>query len=251
MFMKFENLTFTNETSRVSSNLRIDREKYVIIKVTFEISDNDVLNQLKNRARILATNTNNGAANSSKNRDNGTKYKDSLSGIIAEHVCVETLNKTCKQEVAHYTDYTGSINQIDIKLINDETIEVRSSCIKNGVDFALFSKNKFNLNEQYLDVLGPYSNLYKPCEIGKNYYMRVIFYCDKNDFITHLDSKEFAAYIVGGSTWSMMGDSNYYQDKNLIPEGSDIQTKTFYRVIPIGKALDAIQLLDIIKNSLE
>lgn len=241
--MKFEKMVFRNEDSEVPENLKITREKFDVIKVTFEEEDKDIIEKLIQKANVLALNCNSGAANTSLPRTPDKKFKNAFSGVIAEEVCIKFLNNT-KPGIASYTNYEGSINQIDIKLSNEKTIEVRSSCIRNGVDFGLFCKSKYNPNQQYLDVLGPYSNGYKSNEIDKNYYMRVIYHCDIEDFVTHFNSESFAAYIVGGATWEMMGDDNLFQIKNLIPEGSDAETKSKYRVIPIGKALDVSEIIN-------
>ena len=53
-------------------------------------------------------------------------------------------------------------NQIDIRLATGRTIEVRSSCVRNGIEFAVFMKKKEIDGQQYFDVIGPYTNGYKP-----------------------------------------------------------------------------------------
>lgn len=241
--MNFEKMVFTNRNSKVPKNLKIERDIFNIIRVTFEEKDRDIIAKLIQQANILASDCNSGAANTSLPRTPDKKFKNAFSGVIAEEVCINFLNKV-KPGIANYTNYEGAINQIDIILNDGKTIEVRSSCIRNGVDFGLFCKNKNNLNEQYLDILGPYSNGYKPNEIGKDYYIRVIYHCRIEDFTTHFNSNNFAAYIVGGATWEMMGNEGLFQVKHLIPEGSEAVRKSSYRVIPIGKALDAYEIIN-------
>lgn len=64
--------------------------------------------------------------------------------------------------------------QIDINLASGATIEVRSSCVRNGLNFALFKVNKDH--KQYIYVIGPYYNVtYKSYENMKDFYMRVIY----------------------------------------------------------------------------
>lgn len=249
--MRFEVLTFKNIESKVYSKYRINREEFDVVKVTFERKDSEIISKIIDKSEKLAQSVNIGEANSSLSRNEGVVQIDALTGVIAEEVCVQAINAYNNDLVAQYTPYINSLNQIDIKLANGQTIEVRSSCIRNGVDFALFSKDKRDYSKQYLDVLGPYANGYKLGEVQKDYYMRVIYHCNKMDFDKHFRSDEFAAYIVGGATVDMMNNTMLYQIKDLIPEGEYRKNKTKYRVIPIGKALDAMQFLKLITANIE
>ena len=248
--MKFKKVVFYNSNSNVPDYLKISRKKFEVIKVVFDKEDDKLKAEIYRSAQNLAENTHDGAANSSNQREYNTKLKDALAGEISEKVSITLINKNFGEGTANSTSFTTANGQIDIKLSNNKTIEVRSSCIRNGIDFALFSKNKYKLDEQYVDILGPYSNSYKPDEIKKNYYLRVLYHCDKDNFLNYFNSDNFAAYIVGGATWDMMGNEELYQIKNLIPEGAAVRNKTNYRVIPIGKALDIMQLLEKVKQEL-
>ena len=139
-----------------------------------------------------------------------------------------------------------SFNQIDIRLATGKTIEVRSSCVRNGIDFALFAGDQQHPGQQYFDVIGPYSNGYKPGEYLKDYYMRVLYWCDKKNFMSLLNNASITLYITGGATKAMMDDPKIYQEKHLYPAGGQVQVESDYRVIPLGKSLDAKQFFSTI-----
>lgn len=96
---------------------------------------------------------------------------------------------------------SNSNNQIDIQLLSGKTIEVRSSCIINGLEFALFSVNR-KTDKQYIDVIGPYYNkAYKKYENIKDYYMRVIYVGETASvFSGVLNGEDVVLYITGGAT---------------------------------------------------
>ena len=144
-----------------------------------------------------------------------------------------------------------SHNQIDLKLYNGKTIEVRSSCVRNGIDFAIFSKNIKTSDEQYFDVIGPYSNEYKKCEFFKDYYMRVLYECDKRNFLDLLKKPVVRLFITGGATKKMMNDSQYYQIKHLTPAGGQVKVESDYRVIPLAKSLDINEFFSILERENE
>lgn len=80
----------------------------------------------------------------------------------------------------------------------------------------MLSKNKYNCEEQYIDVVGPYSNEYKLDEVQKDYYMRVIYNYEKRNFIEYFISNEFVTYLIGGITVDIMNNVMLYQIKSLI-----------------------------------
>ncbi len=151
------------------------------------------------------------------------------------------------EECLFFTETDTSKNQIDIRLATGRTIEVRSSCVRNGIEFAVFMKNKEIDGQQYFDVIGPYTNGYKPGESFKDYYMRVLYHCDKREFMrTILGRDEIVLYITGGATEAMMKNPDYYQIKHLTPAGGEVQRESDYQVIPLGKSLDFHEFLEVI-----
>ena len=70
-----------------------------------------------------------------------------------------------------YILFDDASRQIDLKVIsNNKKIEVRSSFPRNGIEFAICHPS------YEFDVIGPYSNNYKPGEIQKDYYVRTLFH---------------------------------------------------------------------------
>ncbi len=189
-----------------------------------------------------------GQANSSEDRALSVVEVDNLSGLIAEMACKEIMDWRYGKEKILKPESRSSYNQIDLKLYNDRTIEVRSSCVRNGIDFALFAKNKKPDEEQYFDVIGPYTNGYKEAEGYKDYYMRVLYECDKMHFMELLHRPTLRMYITGGATKAMMCDPDIYQIKHLTPAGGQVQEESDYRVVPLAKSLDIHQFFDVLEE---
>lgn len=233
-------MTFRNDNSYT-----INRKQFDCIELSIP-TNGDWMRRTNLKAYKVLYRLNRGQANTSGQRSITTVEIDNLMGQIAERACETLLKWKFGDQNIIQPPYEGSINQIDIKLINGKTIEVRSSCVRNGIDFALFAKNKDNAEQQYFDVIGPYSNGYKPGERLKDYYMRVLYCCDKNDYISLLKKPILTFYFTGGATKSMMQDKNYYQIKHLVPAGGQVKEESDYKVIPLGKSLDATQFLDVL-----
>lgn len=201
-------------------------------------------------AKKIEDKLNPGQANSSEIRDEDIVEIDNLAGVIAEYVCYDVLKFELEgDKTVEKPSSKGSFNQIDISLAEGKkTIEVRSSCVKNGIEFALFAKPKGETEEQYFDVIGPYSNEYKPGEALKDYYMRVIYCCEKQEFIEKVKEKELQLYITGGATREMMEDPQVRQIKHLKPEGGEVKVESDYYVVPLGKSLDYKSFIEIIRG---
>ena len=223
------------------------RKDFFCLKISIE-DNKRMIKTAKDIAKSILPNLNPGQANSSENRTSDTVEIDNLSGIIAELTCYYVLKYLYSEEKIIKPSSMNSYNQIDLKLFNGKTIEVRSSCVRNGIDFALFKFNNKKPEEQYFDVLGPYSNGYKPGEIEKDYYMRVLYECDKKDFIEMIDKPKFEFYITGGATKDMMNNSDIYQIKHLIPDGGQVNIESDYRVIPLSKSLDIKEFFDTLES---
>lgn len=194
------------------------------------------------RVRETLPHLNRGQANTSAVRDKVTVESDNCLGIIAELACLEVLNWRYgkEKELFRSSESNTSLNQIDIRLFNGKTMEVRSSCVRNGLDFALFAVDRQNPGKQYFDVIGPYSNGYKPGELLKDYYMRVLYECRKEDFRKLLADEQpyLRLYITGGATAEMMQNENIYQIKHLLPSRGQVDRESDYRVIPLSRSLD-------------
>lgn len=223
----------------------VDRDTFICLKL--EIPSNGTwMKRVFSDAEKIYPYLNLGQANTSEKRDPNMVEIDNLSGMIAEEAC-ETVLKWQFGENNIIKPYAeSSINQIDLQLSTGRTIEVRSSCVRNGIDFAVFAKNDVEGDEQYFDVIGPYSNGYKPGEYLKDYYMRVLYWCDKKKFMDLFQSPSVQLFITGGATNAMMCDTNYFQKKHLVPAGGQVQVESDYRVVPLGKSLDAKQFIEVI-----
>lgn len=245
--MKFVKVKLKNEYAR---GLKVDKKEYTVIKIKLEQNDKELVEKIKRYAADLARKVNTGAANGTiADREYSIRYKDALSGVLAEYACRAAINGYVGRKCAYATECNDVKRQIDILLENKKTIEVRSSCMRNGILFSMF--NKKSNGDQYFDILGPYHADYKPDEPKKDYYMRVLYpvnkiYIDK--FLNDLD--KFEMYLVGGATWDMMCNEDIFQLKTLRPNESDVDEEGNYRVIPIHKGLEIFTLLERIKHEL-
>lgn len=74
-----------------------------------------------------------------------------MSGVIAEYAC-DTILRLCLGEDSVYKPKAEKAkNQIDIVLGSGrKSIEVRVSCVKNGIEFAVFKKMRVNKGNNIL-----------------------------------------------------------------------------------------------------
>lgn len=178
-------------------------------------------------AKQLALKVNPAAANySDVSRGSTRKQQDAFGGVLAEQGWLKYINNTFG-DIASPTPFMEANGQIDIKLSQGQTIEVRSSFPRNGVKFAVcHSYHNFK-------NIGPYSNSVKPGEVQKNFYACVLFETNKEQI---LDEDEIVFYLIGGSTWEMMMTKG--QDLNLQAEGVFSNVRSTYRVVYVKDALD-------------
>ncbi len=233
-----------NETS---SKYKIDRERFICLEVVIS-TESDWYKRVFSYAKQIEKKLNPGQANTSENRPEEIVEIDNLMGVIAEYACYDVLLYYYKDMIEKPLS-KGSINQIDIMIAGTKkTIEVRSSCVKNGLDFALFSRPKENNLEQYFDIIGPYSNGYKPGETIKDYYMRVLYCCNKKNFFDMINQKIIKLYITGGVTREMMSNHSITQVKHLTPKGGEVKMESDYIVIPLGKSMDFPVFIETLKR---
>lgn len=223
----------------------IDRKTFTCLELNIP-NNGDWMRRISAYADAILGSLNRGQANTSTQRSISTVEIDNLSGLIAENACDTILRWQFGDNSIIKPSSESSMNQIDIQLATGKTIEVRSSCVRNGIDFALFAKDTNNHDQQYFDVIGPYSNEYKPIELLKDYYMRVLYWCEKKNYMKLLEKPALQLFITGGATKSMMCNPSYYQNKHLIPAGGQVQVESDYRVIPLGKSLDAVEFFDLL-----
>ena len=224
----------------------VGRTEFVCLEINIS-QDSDFFNRVLTYAQRITPNLNKGAANTSKIRTDNIIEIDNKSGLIPELACEEMLSWLYGSDNVKKPSNMSSHNQIDI-MIGGKTIEVRSSCVRNGIDFAIFAPDKNNNYDSYFDVIGPYSNGYKPGELVKDYYIRVLYEIDKKEFNSLFTEKYFKLFITGGATKDMMNDTMKYKIKHLIPAGGEVEIESNYRVIPLAKSLDAMEFFDILEK---
>lgn len=235
-------------TNSLSQGFAIERKQFKCVEINIP-TDGQWMLDTKAKAKTIEKKLNAGQANSSEEREEDIIEIDNLSGVIAEYACYVFLCEALGEDKVVKPSSEGAKNQIDIALAaGKRTIEVRSSCVKNGIDFALFAKPKDETDKQYFDVIGPYSNGYKPGEIQKDLYMRVLYCCEKKSFMELLEKPMLTLYITGGATKEMMQDKDIYQIKHLIPAGGEVEIESDYRVIPLGKSLDIDEFIGKIRE---
>lgn len=220
----------------------------IVLSPKSNMYDRHLLKELSDRGITLSKKVNPGAANNANlKRDYNRILINSISGIIAEYLWKTFLNLTSIESIVTETIMIDASNQIDLKTIKNElTIEVRSSFPRNGLQFALCHPT------YQFDIIGPYSNGYKPNEIQKNFYARTLFPFDFNEFNNRIKEDNFCIFLTGGATWDMFQNSKITIKKSFIPEDEisikRLNTKSEYLVIPFSYALDTIELFKKIKE---
>lgn len=252
-----------DQRENIHNDNTVQREDFKCMEVLIPTNGN-LIRKARQDAERIYPNLNPGGANSSKDREPDIMGIDILSGMIAELACRAVLSWRYGSDKISRPESNTSHNQIDLKLYNGKTIEVRSSCVHNGIDFALFAKNRKNKNEQYFDIIGPYVNGYKSEEAYKDYYMRVLYHCDKEDFLRLLEHSDYTIvkenssemlaepvlklFVTGGATRRMMTDLDYVQEKHLIPADGEVAVESDYRVIPLAKSLDILEFFGVLEE---
>lgn len=208
--------------------------------------DRELIDYLFAQAEALARKVNPRPANAtSAIREDDVLLANALAGVVSEHFWKIYLND--RSAIVRSTDFQNAAGQIDLEIINGgKRIEVRSSCPRNGIDFAVCHP------EHEFDILGPYANTtYKPCEIKKDFYVRTLYHLARpQDIIDAIKTDGFNVYLTGGATLKMMGDRFYSKIKSLEPEFSLSKTgEAEYRVVPFSRALDTVQIKSLIEQA--
>lgn len=176
------------------------------------------------------------------------KHLDSFTGIIAEVISQKMFNEYFNIK-AERPKFITSKNQIDILLdISNKqyTVEVRSSMIRNGINFALFNRFK---GVPYFDVIGPYcQNDYKiDFESLRDIYIRVLF--DVNSFksstqkLDGIFQSKLPFYIIGGVKGKTIQQAN--KIKSMTKEV--VENPGLYYYLGIDEILDCNELKEILK----
>ena len=224
---------------------------FAIVIVTFnyqeDSEDKEFLDKAIEKGQKLAERVHTGAANDAVHiRSKKRVIKNCVAGVIAEQLWKKYLNKD--KPVVTETEYIGAAVQIDLLIESvNKKVEVRSSFPRNSIEFAICH------NKYQFDILGPYANSYKPAEIEKDYYIRTFFHLTADEYLSRkIKSSRFEVVLAGGATWEMMADDNIAIVKTLIPEDElepqRLEEATNYRVVPYSRALDTLQMYDLITS---
>jgi len=218
---------------------------YYEMKYETSADDRSLIDSLLNEAKLLSKNVNPAPANcEGEFRTRDIIYANAIAGVVSEYFWLKYINKN--DQFVKKTKFTCASAQIDLVTTkHNKLIEVRSSFPRNGIDFAICHPCK------EFDVLGPYANkTYKPGEIDKDFYVRTLFPLSKPaDIISAIVKDSFQVFLTGGATSEMMRSDKYSFVKNLKPEDSlSTENATDYRVVPFSKALDTVQITELIRH---
>ena len=187
-----------------------------LIKIVFNYKSNNedklCLDDLIQKGNALATRVNPRAANYALSLRNKSRINNNcIAGVLAEYTWKTYLN--VDKDIVRETTLVSASNQIDLEIIsNSKKIEVRSSFPWKGIDFAICHPAK------QFDVIGPYSNNYKPDEMQKDIYVRTLFPFDSYLIMDKIKQDDFGVYLTGGATWDMIADDTIAIIKDFIPE---------------------------------
>ena len=227
----------------IDESCAITNKVFRVVKVTLSKRnpvDVNFIETLKIKGEELASAVNIRAANNSKNKRSKERILiNCISGILAEVCWKKCINEYYRKEFVTETNFDKASNQIDLMVIDSEkSIEVRSSFPRAGINFALFHP------KYQFDVIGPYTNNVKIHEPSKDFYVRTLYPIDVKYFMEYLNSDSVEIFLTGGATWEMMMNPDLYMDKDFIPDDVIAEEESTYRVVPFGKSLDTIDILD-------
>ncbi|MFX1385227.1 MAG: hypothetical protein ACFFBP_22665 [Promethearchaeota archaeon] len=223
------------------SHLNLNRN-YSLVQVIYNRDveeDSITLDHIYDRGIKLAQRVNPAAAsNSIHRRERERLHNDGVSGFLAEYSWFYFLNNLYRDDFVKFTDFNDATNQIDLLITkNSKRIEVRSSNVRNGVKFGLCNR------EHQFHIVGPYSNIVKPGEVGKDFYVMVLYpVLKRNWFSDFFNSKIVRVDLTCGATWEMMNNDEIYEWSSLESKDQRSQKKSTYRAIPFGRSLDTAEI---------
>ena len=217
----------------------VDRD-YVVVEFRFSDFSDDDKQKIKQDAEELSKRANKKGANSGKKRSDKVVENDAYTGVLAEFATVYYL-KSLNFGIVFRPDVTNLSNQIDIEWQFNEklskTIEVRSSFVKNGLNFGLFVIDN-RTNQPYFDIIGPYyQKKYKTdYEPMKDLYARVLFEKTKYDVKNRFMEKDEPFYLIGFLSGKKLIELNYH--KSLTEKDATNLVSGDYHVAPINLIWD-------------
>jgi len=230
---------------------KVNRD-YSIIEFKFSDFTPEERDQIYVEAKNLYEKANPNGANTGTQRGDIAKWNDSIAGTIAEYATLVFFRKAFKEDTSHRPPVTSSENQIDIAWEHggkEYSIEVRSSFVNNGINFALYASKKKSDTTEF-DVLGPYcQKSYKSdYEPVKNIFMRVFFPTPKFNVEKKYVEENHSFYLIGGMLGKDLIELNYH--KPLIAKNTvGLSRDGDYFVAPIDKIMDIKQFLEKFKET--
>lgn len=222
----------------IQYKLPMDNREYIYYECKLNLRNDLFIQEIIEASKQEASRYNGKQANKSdKRRSLRTLNSDVFVGLLTEYIWEYFLNKLIKVEGSSFvsrTNYNPKEEQIDLIIYNNHTIEVRSSNVRNGIPFGI---NNF-------DILGPYTNMYKPKEEFKSFYLRTLYTLTTEKILFDLQNgRPVSIYLMGGATRSMMEDDKVIVYKDLKPNNDKEGYKSRYRCIPIKNGLDAKEIV--------
>lgn len=236
----------------------VNRDEYSVLEVYYSNFTSEMKKDLEDEVKELYQNATAFQANTGNNRTKEIQKVDAFSGVIAEYATVLLFNEfigNCHAVTEKPEDYTHK-GHVDITLTNgniSRRVEVRSSFVNNGIEFALFNTTGV-LNGQYFNVIGPYLNkgYKKEYESEKDYYVRVLF--DNRDnlkedykaFSEAFFADEIPIFIIGAATKKLFSKHGF--SKNFNSKENQIKTPGEYSVIELQHIYDINDLKRLIEK---
>ena len=236
------------EKLNLSTEPNLVNRDYVVMEFRFSDFSDDDKEKIKQDAEELSKKANKKGANSGKERTAKVVENDAYAGVLAEFATVYYLN-SLKIGNAFRPKVTDLSNQIDVvwEFNKDlsKTVEVRSSFVKNGLDFGLFVIDN-STNQPYFDIIGPYyqKDYKKDYEQKKDLYARVLFEKTKYDVKHRFIENDEPFYLIGFLSGEKLINLNYH--KSLTERDATNLVSGDYYVAPINQIWDIAEFKGIL-----
>lgn len=227
-----------------ASNNKVTRD-YMIASFQFSDFSEKDQSEIIACATQLINQANDRAANNGEVRGSKRKENDAYAGILAEFATLYFLNNSDNVINAYRPAINDTKNQIDIliEFLGREkplSAEVRSSFVKNGLNFGLFAVNS-KTGRTYFDLIGPYYQMdYKTtCDPLRNLYFRVLFNGPKYDVKRRFVNNTEPFFLIGYQTGDYIIDHGF--KKTLLPGSAVTKVGELtgeYIVLPINRVID-------------
>lgn len=249
--MRERKLSVKDVKKRMKGNPSLVGRNYVVVEFRFSDFSDDDKEKIKQDAEELSEKANKKGANSGEKRTDKVVENDAYAGVLAEFATVYYLN-SLNLGIASRPEVTDLSNQIDVvwEFNKDlsKTVEVRSSFLKNGLDFGLFVIDN-STNQPYFDIIGPYyqKNYKTNYEPVKDLYARVLFEKTKYDVKNRFIEKDEPFYLIGFLSGEKLIELDYH--KSLTEKDATNLVSGDYYVAPINRIWDIAEFKEMLPIS--